>query len=118
MFIAIRLNVTASSVGATYLKRGLVAPPRKYIPLLRSSRNILSGGTINISSLRDCAEEKSCSKNKKLDFCCAENAEIAQGKDHMHPKPQRIRINQISKEIIAAEIAVHRASSAFSASLR
>ncbi len=39
--------------------------PTKYIPLLRSSRNILSGGAINILSLRDCAKEKSCSQKTK-----------------------------------------------------
>ena len=65
--------------------------PEKYIPLLRSLRNILSRGAINIAFLRDCAEEKSCTKNKNLRTCHTENAETKQRKPVSRSMPPSAR---------------------------
>ena len=39
----------------------------------------------------------------------AENAEVAQRNTFMYPQPKRIRVNDITQEVIGAGIAVHRA---------
>ena len=39
----------------------------------------------------------------------AENAEVAQRKTIMYPQSKRIRVNDITQEVIGAAIAVHRA---------
>ncbi len=64
MFIELRVN-SVGQLRRSDMFQTMDCPTSQDIPLLRSLRNILPQGAIDISSLRDSTEAKSCSRNKR-----------------------------------------------------